>query len=140
MKVLLMVFATLSLSSTSFAGILCTGVDQGIEEFYLGYSHLRGCFMTLKKTDDTDYITNVINAGTANEKYDCQETIVGSDVMTEAKANIDPALLEPGDIFPDVTMKVKGGVKNLELTFIFIPNQYEWTFNNLNCQQVPDLE
>lgn len=139
MKYLLPAFIAL-LSIPSHAGILCTGEDQGIEEFYLGYSNTKGCFMSLKKTDDTDYVTNVINPGTTNEKYDCLESIVGTDVVTEAIMNIDPNLLELGESYPDVTVKVKGGIKNLELNFIYVPNEFEWTFSNLSCQQVPDLE
>ncbi|MBY0385627.1 hypothetical protein K2X05_10770, partial [bacterium] len=80
------------------------------------------------------------NKGTPSEKYDCVENIVGSDVITEAKVNYDPAVLEPGESYPDFILKAQGGVKNFVLTVILIPGQYEWTFNNLSCQQVPDLE
>ncbi len=144
MRSMLTVIVTLSLSIPSHAGIQCTGtgVDHVIKEFYLGYSHLRGCFMNLERTDDGGRVsqTNIIYKGTANEKYDCTESIVGSDVLTEAKVNYDPAVLEPGESYPDFTLKVKGGVKNLELTFILIPGEYEWTFTDLICQQVADLE
>ncbi|MBY0386036.1 hypothetical protein K2X05_12835, partial [bacterium] len=52
MKILLTVFVTLTFSISSYAGILCSNLNEGIEEFYLGYSSTKGCFMTLKRTDD----------------------------------------------------------------------------------------
>ena len=98
--------------------------------------------MTLKRTDDGGRVseTKIINAGTPNEKYDCSESIVDGNVITEAKVNYDPSVLEPNESYPDLTLKVQGGAKNLVLTVILYPGNYEWTFDNLNCTQVPDLE
>ncbi len=141
MKSLIFVAFTLVFGASSHAGILCTDPNQGIEEFYLGYSQVKGCFMTLERSDDGGRVsmTNLLNAGTPSEKYDCSETVVGKNVITEAKVNYDPAVLEPNESYPDLTLKVQGGVKNLSLTVILGPG-YEWTLTNMNCQQVPDLE
>lgn len=125
-----------------FAGISCSDPAQGIEDFYLGYSSTKGCFMTLERTDDGGRIsyTNIINKGTPNEKYDCSETVVSGNVITEAKVNYDPLVLEPNeDPYPDLKLTAKGGVKNFELT-ITLGGPYEWTFTNLNCVQTADLE
>lgn len=142
MKKLFAVLLVFACSTTSYAGISCTGVDEGIKEFYLGYSQTKGCYMTVERTDDggRQVLTNIINAGTPNEKYDCTETIVGNNVITEAKVNYDPAVLEPGEVYPDLTLKAQGGASNFSLTLILVPGEYGWTFTTLNCQQVPDLE
>lgn len=141
MKSLIFVAFTLVLSISSHAGILCTDTNQGIEEFYLGYSQLKGCYMTLERTGDNGRVsmTNLLNAGTPSEKYDCSESVVDGNVITEAKVNYDPSVLEPNESYPDFTLKVRGGVKNLSLTVILGPG-FEWTLTNMNCQQVPDLE
>ena len=139
MKSLFLILAMFMSSSTAFAGIQCTNLKEGIEEFSIEYSHIRGCSMTLKKTDDTDFITKVIDKGTAGERFACSEVIVGNQVITEATLMIDPALLEPGESYPDATVKVEGGIDDLKMTFTY-PKNYTWILKGFTCVQTPDIE
>lgn len=126
-------------SAPVFAGILCKSEVQGIEELYVGYSSTKGCFISLKKTDDTDFFTKILNPGTTDEKYDCAETSSASGVKTVATLNIDPLLLEPGEQNYDFKIETRGGVRNFEFTFTMNP-EYVWIIKDLDCVQTSDLE